>query len=107
MSTFNITSSSMNNSYTYEDENVNVQGNYTMDATQPIQVLQTVSGSVYKVPTKVGEQGEYIGNFNGYMRDGEVRYSISEMSRRNASITWDAIDEIEAHILGENTNSEE
>ena len=95
----------MNNSYTYEDENVNVQGNYTMDATQPIQTLQTVSGSVYKVPTKVGGQGEYIGNFNGYMRDGEVKYSISEMSRKDANKVWDAIDEIEQNILG--TNNEE
>jgi hypothetical protein len=96
----------MNNSYTYEDENVNVQGNYTMDATQPIQTLQTVSGSVYKVPTKVGEQGEYIGNFNGYMRDGEVKYSISEMSRKDANKVWDAIDEIEQNILGTNGGEE-
>ena len=108
MSTFNITSSAMNNSFTYENENVTVQGSYTMDATQPIQTLQSVSGSVYKNPAQTGAQPEYIGNFNGYMRDGEVRYSISEMSRRNATITWDAIDEIEAHILGENNaNSEE
>lgn len=107
MSTFNITSSSMNNSYNYVDENVNVQGNYTMDATQPVQTLVSVSGSVYNNPTKAGEQGEYIGNFNGYMRDGEVKYSISEMSRKDADKVWDAIDEIEAYILGENTNSEE
>ena len=102
MSTFNITNSAMNNSYNYKDENVTVQGSYTMDATQPTQQLQSVSGSVYKVTTQAGEQGEYIGNFNGYMRDGEVRYSISEMSRRNANITWDAIDEIEANITGAN-----
>lgn len=102
MSTFNITSSAMNNSYTYEDENVNVQGNYTMDATQPIQMLQNVSGSVYKKSSQAGAQPEYIGNFNGYVRDGEVRYTISEMSRRNATITWDAIDEIEAVITSEN-----
>ena len=100
MSTFNVTSSSLNNQYEYANENVTVQGNYTKDATND--TLQNVSGSVYKKPAQAGEQGEYIGNFNGYMRDGEVRYSISEMSRRNATITWDAIDEIEANITGAN-----
>lgn len=100
MSTFNVTSSSLNNQYEYADENVTVQGSYTKDATND--TLQNVSGSVYKVPAQQGQQGEYIGNFNGYMRDGEVRYSISEMSRRNANMTWDAIDEIEANITGAN-----
>ena len=103
MSTFNITSSSMNNSYTYEDEYVTVQGNYTKDATND--TLQSVSGSVYNVPAQQGQQGEYIGNFNGYMRDGEVKYSISEMSRKDANKVWDAIDEIEQNIIG--TNGEE
>lgn len=100
MSTFNVTSSSLNNQFEYADENVTVQGSYTKDATND--TLQNVSGSVYKVPAQQGQQGEYIGNFNGYMRDGEVRYSISEMSRRNANMTWDAIDEIEANITGAN-----
>ena len=100
MSTFNVTSSSLNNQFEYANENVTVQGSYTKDATN--NTLQNVSGSVYKVPAQQGQQGEYIGNFNGYMRDGEVRYSISEMSRRNATITWDAIDEIEANITGAN-----
>jgi hypothetical protein len=54
----------------------------------------------------VGGQGEYIGNFNGYMRDGEVKYSISEMSRKDANKVWDAIDEIEQNILGTNGEDE-
>ena len=98
MGTFNIVSSTLNNGYEYSNEYVTVNGNYTMDATND--TLQNVSGSVYK--PAVGGQGEYIGNFNGYMRDGEVRYSISEMSRRNANMTWDAIDDIEENITGEN-----
>lgn len=100
MSTFNVTSSSLNNQYEYANTNVTVQGNYTKDATTD--TLQSVSGSVYNLPAQHGQQGEYIGNFNGYMRDGEVKYSISEMSRRNASKVWDAIDEIEANITGAN-----
>ena len=65
--------------------------------------MQSIGGSVYN--DNNGEQGDYIGNFNGYMRDGEVKYSISEMSRKDANKVWDAIDEIEQNILG--TNNEE
>ena len=43
-----------------------------------------------------------IGTFNGYMRDGEVRYNMSEMSRRDSNKVWDAIDEIEQNITGAN-----
>lgn len=100
MSTFNVTSSSLNNQYEYANTNVTVNGNYVKDATTD--TLQSVGGSVYNLPAQQGQQGEYIGNFNGYMRDGEVKYSISEMSRRNASKVWDAIDEIEANITGAN-----
>lgn len=100
MSTFNVTSSSLNNQYEYNNEYVKVNGNYTKDATND--ALQSVSGSVYNQPAQAGEQGEYIGNFNGYVRDGEVRYSISEMSRRDANKVWDAIDDIEAEITGAN-----
>ena len=100
MSTFNVTSSSLNNQYEYANTNVTVNGNYVKDATTD--TLQSVSGSVYNLPAQQGQQGEYIGNFNGYMRDGEVKYSISEMSRRTSSKVWDAIDEIEANITGAN-----
>lgn len=98
MGTFNITSSQLNNQYTYENEFVTVQGSFQKDATND--ALQTVNGSVYKKTEQ--PNGEYVGNFNGYMRDGEVKYSISEMSRRDASKTWDAIDDIEANITGAN-----
>jgi hypothetical protein len=98
MSTFNIIASALNNQYAYENENVMVQGSYVLDATN--NGLQSVSGSVYK--NNEGQQGDFIGNFNGYVRDGEVRYSLSEMSRRDANLTWGAIDEIEANITGAN-----
>ena len=83
MGTFNVTSSTLNNGYEYSNEYVTVNGNYTMDATND--TLQNVSGSVYKPAV--------------------VKYSISEMSRKDANKVWDAIDEIEQNILG--TNNEE
>lgn len=104
MGTFNIVSSSLNNQYNYTDTNVIVSGNYNMDATTS--TLQNVSGSIYRKNAQ-GEQGEYVGNFNGYNRDGVIRYSISEMSRRDANMAWDAIDEIEANITGANNGEGE
>ena len=37
-----------------------------------------------------------------HLRDGEVRYSLSEMSRKDSNKVWDAIDEIEPYVMGEN-----
>ena len=103
MGNFNITSSSLNNQYTFDNDSVIVQGNYNLDAAN--NELKNVSGTAYR-KNEQDQQGEYIGNINGYMRDGVVKYSISEMSRRDANLVWDAIDEIEANIMGENSNSE-
>lgn len=103
MGTFTVTSSALNNSYQYKDNVVIVIGSYNIDNTTS--TLQNVNGTVYN-QNQDGEQGEYIGNFNGYMRDGEVRYSLSEMSRRDSNKVWDAIDEIEQNILGTNGGEE-
>jgi hypothetical protein len=101
MGEFTITSSNLQNGYNYKDSAVIVTGSYNKDAQT--NTLQNVSGQVYRQNDQ-GEQGDYIGNFNGYMRDGEIRYSMSEMSRRDSNLVWDAIDGIEPYILGDNTN---
>ena len=46
-----------------------------------------------------GEQGEYIGNFNGYQREDGIKYSLSEMTRKDNNLVWNAIDGIEPHVL--------
>lgn len=99
MGTFLITSSNLTNQYSFTNASLIVEGSYSMDATTS--TLQNVSGSAYRL-AQGGQRGEYVGNFNGYMRDGEVKYSISEMTRRDANLVWDAIDEIEQNILGTN-----
>ena len=96
MGTFNVISSTLNSQYEYKDANLFVNGNYSKDATTD--TLQNVSGSCYRI-TPDGSQGDYVGNFNGYMRDGEILYSLSEMSRKDSNKVWDAIDEIEAEIM--------
>ena len=99
MGTFNITSSTLNNSYEYKDENIIVNGNYTKNAQTDS--LQSINGSCYRINSE-GEEGDLVGNFNGNVRNGEIYYSLSEMPRRDANLVWDAIDEIEQYVKGEN-----
>ena len=99
MGTFNVTSSNLNKQYQYSNDTLIVIGNYNQDVTAMI--LQNVNGSAYRKNAQ-GERGDYIGNFSGTMRNGEILYSLSEMSRRDNNAVWDAIDEIEPYILGEN-----
>lgn len=95
--TFKITSSTNNSQFEYSNAQMNIQGNFAKDTTTD--ALQNISASCYR-KNDSGGQGEYFGNFSGYCReDGEIRYSMSEMSRRDANSVWDAIDEIEPQIL--------
>ena len=89
----------MNSNYEYKNDAIVVTGNFAKDATSDL--LQNISGSCYRINTE-GEQGDYIGNFNGYMRDGRLRYSLSEMTREDSMAVWDAIAEIENYIIGPN-----
>ena len=98
MGNFHVDSSTLNNQYTFIDDNLYINGNYSLDAQS--QKVQNVNGTVYR--NNNGNKGDYIGNFSGFMRDDEMKYSISEMSRKDANNVWDAIDEIEANIIGEN-----
>jgi len=100
MGTFAVINSTLNSSYNYTDELVVVNGNFTKDATND--TLQSISGSCYR-KTESGEQGEYIGNFNGYQREDGIKYSLSEMTRRDNNLVWNAIDGIEPHILPQTT----
>ena len=103
MGTFNIKSSTLNSQYDYKDANLVVNGSFAKDATN--YQLQNISGSCYRIDSE-GEQGDYIGNFNGYVRDGGLRYSLSEMTREDSLAVWDAIAEIEQNVLGENNAQE-
>ena len=95
METFVIKSQTTNAQYEYKDENIIVQGSFVKDAANGN--LQSISGSCYR---KDGdEQGDYIGNFNGYPRNGAIKYDLSEMTRQDSNLVWNAIDVIEAEII--------
>ena len=103
MEKFEVKSSSLNVSYMYSNDVVIVSGNYSKDAQND--TLNNINGTVYV--NNAGEQGNFIGNFNGTMRGDEIRYSLSEMSRADSNKVWDAIDNIEPYVLGENEPAEE
>ena len=100
MGTFNVTSSNLNNQYRYSNDTLIVIGNYNQDMTTT--TMQNVNGSAYRKNAQ-GEQGDYIGNFNGMMRNGQILYSLSEMSRNDSELVWDAIEDIESYITGSNS----
>lgn len=99
MGTFEIKSSALNNSYEYKDSAVIVSGNYNIDNTT--NDLNNVSGNVYEKDAQ-GNQGRFIGNFNGNINNGVITYSLSAMSRADSNKVWDAIDGIEPNITGKN-----
>ena len=99
MGTFNITGSILSNQYQYKDNAVIVNGNYNVDNTTG--TLQNVHGDVYNLDAQ-GNQGTYIGYFNGSMNGDAITYDLSAMSRSDSNKVWDAIDGIEPNITGEN-----
>jgi hypothetical protein len=99
MGTIKVTSSALNVNFTYENENLFINGSYQKDAKSD--ELKNISGSCYK--SKDGSQkSEYIGNFNGRNENGTMKYSLSDMTRQDTVVILDAIDEIEQFINGEN-----
>ena len=99
MGTIKVTSATLNSNYTYESENLFINGTYQKDAKSD--ELKTISGTCYK-PKDGNQTGEYIGNFNGRNDSGTMKYSLSDMTRQDTIVVMDAIDEIEKFINGEN-----
>lgn len=96
MSTFKVISETKNTQYGYDNTDVIVNGNYNTNTKDG--VVMNISGSVYR-KNESGEQSDYIGNFNGQMRNDEMKYSLSEMTRSDSNLVWAAIDDIESHVI--------
>lgn len=96
MGKFNLINSELNNEFTFANEKVSVDGSFTMDAKT--NEFKSINCTVYALNAD-GKQGSYIGNFNGHLSDGEILYTLSEMSRSKSNLVWSAIDEIETYIL--------
>lgn len=98
MGNFEIVSSMLNINFTFNNENVSINGSAQKDGKTGD--MQTLSGACY-TPSESGD-GEHIGSFNGHRRDGKMRYSISEMSTEDMEAVRSAITEIEQDINNEN-----
>lgn len=97
MGNFKVISETKNTQYGYDNSDVIVNGNYNTNTKD--NVVMNISGSVYRKNSS-GEQGTFIGNFNGQLRNDEMKYSLSEMSREDSNLVWAAIEDIESNILG-------
>ena len=98
MSKFTITSSTLNDSFVFENENFVINGNYQNDAQT--NKLLSINGTVYQ-KTAQGA-GQYVGNFNGRVVDDVIKYNLSDMTRQTTILVLNAIDEIEQYINGGN-----
>jgi hypothetical protein len=99
MGTIKVTSSTLNTNFTYENENLFINGSYQQDSQSG--ELKTISGTCYK-PKDGVQTGEYIGNFNVRNENGTMKYSLSDITRQDTIIVLDAIADIEKYINGEN-----
>ena len=93
---YQVTDETINTSYICKREGIIVQGTHVKNSVSG--EIQSVNGTCYR-PNEKGETGENFGNFNGYPRGGELKFSLSEMTRSDSNLTWGAIDEIESEIL--------
>lgn len=98
---FNIISSTLSSSYKYKGVII-VQGNFGKDAISG--KLTSINGECYRKNAQ-GEQGDYIGNFNGFPQpDGTITYDLSQMSRADNNLVWDAIDDIQNEVIPSDKN---
>lgn len=67
--------------------------------------VEKIGGQVFE--NKESKQGEFIGTFNGRIENGELIYTISEMTKEQYDICWEVIATIEANILPQETSEAE
>ena len=84
--------------FEYSNDKMIAQGEYEKGLQGK---LKTIRATCFH-KNEDGTISTNFGNFNGIMRaDGKVHYSMSEMSREDSTTVWDAIDEMEPEIIGE------
>jgi len=90
--TITILSSTLNTLFNYENEQLKISGNYQLDTEA--KTLLVMNGSA----NRNTEQSEYVGNFSGSLRDGKMRYTLSDMDIDDTTLLHAAIKDIEAYI---------
>ena len=98
--TLRVVSSSEETRYEYKTQEIQVNAFKRVDIVS--NNIREFSGNVYTLSGDA--QGDFIGNFNGYMRNGVMKYSLSEMSRQQSNMMWDAIDDMEPEVIGDSSS---
>ena len=93
--TLRVVAATENTKYEYKTQEIVVYATLRKDVVS--NEVREFSGQVHVLSGDV--QGDFIGSFNGYMRDGVMKYSLSEMSRQQSNKVWDAIDDMEPEII--------
>lgn len=96
---FEITSSTLNSNFEYKNDAIIVSGNFAKDAKTD--TLQSINGTCYR-KNEQGNMGKNFGYFNGYPAGDDIAYDLSQMKRADSNLVWDAIEDIEIYVLGEN-----
>lgn len=93
--TLRVVAATENTQYEYKTQEILVYATLRKDVVS--NEVREFSGQVHVLSG--GMQGDFIGSFNGYMRDGVMKYSLSEMSRQQSNKVWDAIDDMEPEVI--------
>lgn len=91
MGTFTVKNRQTTTQYEYENEQVIAIGNYT-ENTESSEVL-SISGE------QRTKDGQYIGNFNGYKRDGKMVFSYSDVPQEQLPAFQQTVTEVVAEII--------
>lgn len=95
MSEFRIKEKVLNIQYGYSNESLLVDGSFVENQTDG--TLVQINGQCY-VKKEDGTRGSSVGNFNGYSRDGVMKYTTSETTPEYGTMIWEAIPDIVNHI---------
>lgn len=104
MEKFSVINQNINTQYEFTTDAVIVQGNFIRGDKDA--VLKSIQGNCF-AKNEDGTIGVGIGNFNGYVRGGQLKYTLSEMSCENAVLILQTIALLEPYITGENAETSE
>jgi hypothetical protein len=95
MKSFEIKSSETSSQFIYKNDELIVRGVFTKNTDT--QELLSINGTCYA--NYEGEQGRYIGNFVGELRDGAIKYNFVDTSLADIERIKEAIRDIESEII--------
>jgi hypothetical protein len=101
---FEIVNQNINTQFEFTTDAVIVQGNFIKGEKDA--VLKSVQGNCY-TKNQDGSIGTGIGNFNGYVRGGKMKYTLSEMECEDAVLVLQTIALLEPYITGEDAETSE